>query len=487
VTVSAVGRARWRLAVAAMLPLALLLAGCSAGGHSGEGMADPSHSVSPTPNYTDVCAPVGADTSSPCLRITLEAIDFARASEGLAPMRLPSDFPRLTVPEQLFVAVDSERVDRGLAPFTGLTTALDVNAQKGADAAQLPPRPGAAYASVDTEWIGAIDNGLDADFQWTYEDGPNSGVPGCSGGQSSGCWADRQIVLDRFGSRHLVMGAAFDPAGDTSPRDKGGSSLAATFAESRKGAGAYSYTWRDAQAAMAAGSLRPLRSIPTSESDTGIPDPRANVLPVPDYTRVCANGLDDSPACVDAALAAINHARALEGIRPMVLPSGFAQMSVADQLFVVVNLERVDRGLPPFGGLTAALNKNAQRGADDAKDPPDPGRAYVLDDAEWAGGSSNGLDADYGWMYDDGFNSGNLYCLRRGAPGCWGHRKGILDDFGSGANLVMGAAVNTKGDTHRGDAGGTSMAVTLAVADAPARSFTYAWTQALATMPPGSN
>jgi len=111
----------------------------------------------------------------------------------------------------------------------------------------------------------------------------------------------------------------------------------------------------------------------------------------------------------------------------------------------------------------------------------------VLDDAEWAGGSSNGLDADYGWMYDDGFNSGNLDCLRRGAPGCWGHRKGILDDFGSGANLVMGAAVNPKGDTHRGDAGGTSMAVTMAVADAPARSFTYAWTQALATMPPGSN
>ena len=62
-TVSAVGRAWWRLAMAAMLPLALLLAGCSAGGHSGEGMADPSHSVSPTPNYTDVCAPVGADTS----------------------------------------------------------------------------------------------------------------------------------------------------------------------------------------------------------------------------------------------------------------------------------------------------------------------------------------------------------------------------------------------------------------------------------------
>ena len=211
------------------------------------------------------------------------------------------------------------------------------------------------------------------------------------------------------------------------------------------------------------------------------------MLPVPDYTRVCASGLDDSPACIDAALAAINHAHALEGIRPMVLPSGFAHMSVADQLFVVVNLERVDRGLSPFGGLTTALNENAQRGADIANDPPDPGQAYVLDDAEWAGGSSNGLDADYGWMYDDGFDSGNLDCLHRGAPGCWGHRKGILDDFGSGANLVMGAAVNTRGDTHRGDSGGTSMAVTLAVADAPARSFTYGWAQVLAAMPPGSN
>ena len=169
----------------------------------------------------------------------------------------------------------------------------------------------------------------------------------------------------------------------------------------------------------------------------------------------------------------------------MVLPSGFAQMSIADQLFVVVNLERVDRGLPPFSGLTTALDENAQRGADAANDPPDPGQAYVLDDAEWAGGSSNGLDADYGWMYDDGFDSGNLDCNHRGASGCWGHRKGILDDFGS-ANLVMGAAVDTRGDTHKGDSGGTSMAVTLAVSDTPARSFTYGWTQVLAALPAGS-
>ena len=478
-------RVPWRSGLGGAV-LALLLAGCSSGGHTGGGLAEPAHSVAPVPDYLDDCAPVGADSSGPCLRITLDAIDAARAEEGLRPMALPSDFPQLTIPEQLFVAVDRERVDRGLAPFTGLTTGLDTGAQKGADAARLPARPGPGYASVTTEWIGDVDNGLDADFQWLYNDGPESGVPGCSGTQTSGCWADRQIVLNRFGARHLVMGAAFDPTGDTAREDLGGSSLAATLATSSV-AGHYAYTWKQALAATAAGTLRPLRAIPSTESDTGIPDPSHNVAPAPDFTRVCADGgLDNSAACIGAALAAINHAHALEGIRPMVLPPGFARLSVPQQLFVAVNLERVDRGLPAFGGLTTALNRNAQRGADDANDPPDPGRAYDLDDAEWAGGSSNGLDAVYGWMYDDGFDSGNLDCTHRGAAGCWGHRKGILDDFGSGANLVMGAAFDMRGDTHNGDGGGTSMAVTLAVTAAPAHRFTYSWAQVVAALPPAS-
>jgi hypothetical protein len=466
--------------------LAFLLAGCSSGGQTGGGLAEPSSSVTPVPYYPDVCAPVGADTSGPCLRITLSAIDAARAKEGLGPMALPSDFPRLTVPEQLFVVVDRERVDRGLTPLPGLSPTLDADAQKGADAARLPLRPGHGYTSVTTEWIGDVDNGLDADFQWLYNDGPDSGVPGCSGNQTSGCWADRQIVLTRFGRRQLVMGAGYDPTGDTSNADRGGSSLAATLATSVR-TGDYAYTWTQALAATSAGRLQPLRGIPDSESNSGIPDPNHNVEPVPDFTRVCVDGgIDDSSACIDAALDAINHAHALEGIPPMVLPSGFARLSVADQLLVAINLERVDRGLSAFGGLTTALDLNAQKGADDANDPPDPGQSYDLDDAEWAGGSSNGLDAVYGWMYDDGFDSGNLDCLRRGAAGCWGHRKGILDDFGSGANLVMGAAIDTTGDTHNGDSGGTSMAVTLAVASAPMHLFTYSWAQAVAALPPGT-
>jgi hypothetical protein len=470
----------------ACVALAFLLAGCSTGGQATGGLADPAHSVLPVPDYPDTCAPVGVDTSGPCLRVTLDAIDTARAAEGVRPMELPADFGTLTVPEQLFVAIDRERVDRGLAPFTGLTTALDADAQKGADAARLPTRPGPAYGSVNTEWIGDVDNGLDADFEWLYNDGPHSGVPGCSRSTTSGCWADRQIVLDRFGSRHPVMGAAFDPTGDTTNEDRGGSSLAAALGTSSR-AGPYVYTWTRALAAMSAGTLRPLRAIPATESDTGIEDPTHNVPPVPDYTRVCvATGIDNSPTCIDSVLDAINHAHALEGIPPMMLPADFAQLSIPEQLFVAVNLERVDRGLPAFGGLTTALDQNAQKGADDANDPPDPGQAYDLDDAEWAGGSSNGLDAVYGWMYDDGFDSGNLDCLHRGAAGCWGHRKGILDDFGSGPHLVMGAAVDMTGDTHHGDERGTSMAVTLAVAGAPVETFTYSWAQMVAALPSGA-
>jgi hypothetical protein len=344
-----------------------------------------------------------------------------------------------------------------------------------------------------TEWIGAVDNGLDADYQWMYEDGPNSGVPGCSDTQSSGCWADRQTVLGRLGSRHLVMGAGFNASSDTSSGDRGGASLAAILAVgfSRPHAGGaqqtYTYTWAEARAAMSTGALTPLRSVPRSESGTGIPDPDHNVAPVPDYTRACAaSGIDVAPGCTGTVLAAINHAHALEGVRPMVLPSGFALLTLPEQLFVAVNLERVDRGLPPFGGLTHGLSRNAQQGADDANDPRDPGQAYVLSDAEWAGGSSNALDALYGWMYNDGFDSGNLDCPHRGAAGCWGHRKGILDNFGGGANLAMGAAINTTGDNHPGDRGGTSMAITLAVASTPIRSYTYTWAQALAAMPPGT-
>ncbi len=448
-----------------------VLAGC--GGPPGP-RSDPAADAPVVPDYTATCAP-GIDTNVPCLEVTLAAIDHARAAEGLGPLAIPADYGSLPIAAQVLDVVDQERVDRGLVPFAAATTALDATALDAARTDQAPALPRSPYSTAASQWIGGVANGLDADMQWLYEDGPGSGAPGCRSAGGSGCWADRHRVLGTYGPGTAVLGVGEAPTGDTSPGDVGGPSLAVVFAAATA-VGPTSTTWAALRADLARGRLAAMTRPPTGESLTGIADPRANVPPQPDFTRICApSGLDSSPRCLTAVLAAVNHARALEGVRPMVLPPGFGSMPVAEQIFVAVNLERVDRGLPPFVGMTTALDANAADGAAAANDPPDPGRSYLISDGEWAGGSANGLDAVYGWMYDDGVDSGNLDCTRAGQSGCWGHRHGILDDFGTLGSLVMGAAVDPTGDTNWGDRGGTSMAATLAETSTPVTSFVVRW------------
>ncbi len=217
-------------------------------------------------------------------------------------MALPSGFAQLSVPEQVFVALNRERVDRGLAPFVGMTAALDANAQKGAGTATLPPRPGRDYPTVDAEWIGAVDNGLDADYQWIYNDGPNGGVPNCTDDHTSGCWVDRKIVLERFASRHLVMGVAYDPTGDTSPGDRGGSSLAATLAVNGQ-PGPYLYSWDTAdwppRRRARCGLSGPF---PRRSRTPALPTRRTTCLRIPTSpASVAGTGLDNSSSCINAA------------------------------------------------------------------------------------------------------------------------------------------------------------------------------------------
>ncbi|MDQ2826974.1 MAG: hypothetical protein M3Y04_08455 [Actinomycetota bacterium] len=457
----------------AVLLAALTLGSCSPSHRSG--LADPSASVGANPDYGEACAPSGLDTSLPCVQVTLQAVDNARAKEGLAPMALPATFAELSVPQQVLVVVNRERMDRGRPPFVGLSVALDDIARQGADASDLPPDPQGPFSDVGTEWIGAVANGLDADYSWMYDDGPGSGVDGCTKKGDDGCWADRHLVLGELSGGTLVMGAAVNATADTSGGDIGGPSLAATFAVAPD-PGPLSYTWDQALAAVRAGVMVPRKAAPADTSATHIPDPARTVPAVPDYIPACASsGLDSSPPCLAAALLAVNNARAKEGVKAMVLPADFGRLDVAQQLLVVINLERIDRGLPPFVGRTPALDRNAQQGADIANDPPDPGDAYDVVDGIWAGGSSNALDADYGWMYDDGIGSGNLDCPEKGGSGCWGHRHGILDNFGSVGTLIMGGAVNPTGDNLKGDEGGTSIAATLAVTTRAPGPLSYPW------------
>jgi uncharacterized protein YkwD len=59
------------------------------------------------------------------------------------------------------------------------------------------------------------------------------------------------------------------------------------------------------------------------------------------------------------AIAAINYARQLEQLHPLQLPDNFYQLDAAQQQFVLINLERTDRGLLPLK-MSAVLSKMAQ-------------------------------------------------------------------------------------------------------------------------------
>src|SRR5205807_541324 len=112
--------------------------------------------------------------------------------------------------------------------------------------ADPPPDPGAPFAAGDAEWIGAVSNGLDVDYQWLYDDGPGSGVSGCQGSDHSECWADRHIALDAFGAGVVVMGAALNPTAD-----KGGPSLAVTITTTPTRPSDLGFTWDQAVQAAA--------------------------------------------------------------------------------------------------------------------------------------------------------------------------------------------------------------------------------------------
>jgi len=156
----------------------------------------------------------------------------------------------------------------------------------------------------------------------------------------------------------------------------------------------------------------------------------------------------ETAGCTRLGVEAIDEGRAMEHLRPIVLPDNYARLAVSQQLFVLVDLERVARGVPPLVGLAAPLDLAAQQGADHGEDPPvrtrygavsvaPVGNVYGIGGA-WAGGTVNALATLQGWMYDDGWGGSrsttvNLACTGATSPGCWGHRMELLGEY-SGAD-----------------------------------------------------
>jgi hypothetical protein len=217
-------------------------------------------------------------------------------------------------------------------------------------------------------------------------------------------------------------------------------------------------------------------------------NPAASLWPVPDFLASCPQG-GDGTACNRLVLAAIARARrALEKMGGMSFSlATYEKLTPDQQLFVTVDLERTERGLPPVLVLSKSLDAIAQAGARAGRDPAIadvPGRlpgggqtAYV--GANWAGGWVSPLGSDYGWMYDDGPGGDNEDCGAAGSARCWGHRDIILTEFGSRScdggqtALAMGA-----GHATRPDYGESDTEILAGVCGPTPTDAVFTWTEA---------
>jgi hypothetical protein len=157
----------------------------------------------------------------------------------------------------------------------------------------------------------------------------------------------------------------------------------------------------------------------------------------------------------------LNAARTrVEGLAPLRANwARFYHLPIAQQLFVLANIDRVTRGLSSAVAMTSQLDADSLLGARRQADPSPTAKAfsqYMNYSSNWAQApliQQASMFAQFGWMYNDGpppyVFSRNLDCATAHSPGCWGHREGILipaivDYMGQDPNcastLYMGAA-----------------------------------------------
>jgi hypothetical protein len=210
-------------------------------------------------------------------------------------------------------------------------------------------------------------------------------------------------------------------------------------------------------------------------------NPTANIAESPNFASTCRQDGTESAPCIAATAQAIAAAGAEEGLGAMVLPSNYASLPAGEQLFVLTDIERVDRGLPPVVGMVAQFNTDAQNAAAANTDPtpvsPPPGSTVMSWASNWAE-AAGPMGSDYNWMYDDGPGSGDIDCNASDPGSCWGHRDNILGFNASQIAtshgvLVMGAAeANVASDSPW-----TSDAMLFAlVTGSP--TYTYTWADA---------
>jgi hypothetical protein len=205
-------------------------------------------------------------------------------------------------------------------------------------------------------------------------------------------------------------------------------------------------------------------------------DPASNT-PIGRLPRSCSRE-PTGPKCINVAVYYLDKARKRSGLPPYALPANFPSLKPTRQLFILVNLDRVQYGLPPITGMTSELNHAALTSGVLVADDPHPSDTTGLTTVwpGWAGEFRNAPFAYEAWVWDDGIGSNNPRCTSTDHSRCWGHRHSVLWKFGGGSILAMGVAAGR--DSSRHQLGYAYIFVGGSSAYKP--EYTYTWKQAVA-------
>ena len=213
--------------------------------------------------------------------------------------------------------------------------------------------------------------------------------------------------------------------------------------------------------------------VASASADWGGKDPAHNT-PIRRVPSSCSSA-PTGKVCINAVVYYLDKARSRVHLPPYALPANFPSLSPPRQLFILVNLDRIAYHLPPFPGMTSALNHDALVSGVLPADDPHPSNTSGLTMwwPGWAGGFYNAPMAYEGWMWDDGLGSNNPRCTPTDHSRCWGHRHSVLWKYGP--VLAMGAAAGHDSSHHRSFAylfvGGSS---------GYSPTYSYRWRQAVA-------
>ena len=178
--------------------------------HSSTGNCNPSVSMAPDPNFYGACPDNSLDLSGVCEEEALQAIDHARASEGLGPMELPSDWSGLTGAEQLFVATNLKRTAQGLLLTKAWQRRSSLRLSRRQTAAQTPCRRAVFPLTSGRATRGTATPIPLKPCMYGCMTTVRARRTQCVPGNTSGCWGHRQDILASF-LCILLVGSADSP------------------------------------------------------------------------------------------------------------------------------------------------------------------------------------------------------------------------------------------------------------------------------------